>query len=41
MKIIVTVLAVFSLTFAQDLPGWGFYGGMGMNNAKISDSVKK
>ena len=38
MKIIVTVLAVFSLTFAQDLPGWGFYGGMGMNNAKISDS---
>ena len=36
MKIILTVLVVFSLAFAQDLPGWGFYGGIGMNNAKIS-----
>ena len=38
MKIILTVLVVFSLVFAQDVPGWGFYGGIGMNNAKISVS---
>ena len=38
MKIVLTVLFICSLALPQDLPGWGFYGGMGMNNAKISES---
>ena len=38
MKIVLMILVICSLAFPQDLPGWGFYGGIGMNNAKISES---
>ena len=38
MKIILAILVICSLALPQDLPGWGFYGGIGMNNAKISES---
>ncbi len=38
MKIVFAILVICSLALPQDLPGWGFYGGMGMNNAKISES---
>ena len=38
MRIILTILVICSLAFPQDLPGWSFYGGLGMNNAKISES---
>ena len=32
MKIVLMILVVCSLALPQDLPGWGFYGGVGMNN---------
>ena len=38
MRIILTILVMCSLAFPQDLPGWSFYGGLGMNNAKMSES---
>ena len=38
MKIVLMILVICSLALPQDLPGWGFYGGIGMNNAKISES---
>ena len=38
MKIVLMILVICSLAFPQDLPGLGFYGGIGMNNAKISES---
>ena len=38
MKIILAILVICSLALPQDLPGWGFYGGIGMNNAKVSES---
>jgi len=38
MKIVLAILVICSLALPQDLPGWGFYGGIGMNNAKISES---
>lgn len=38
MKIVFAMLVICSLALSQELPGWGFYGGMGMNNAKISES---
>ena len=38
MKIVLMILVICSLALPQDLPGWGFYGGVGMNNVKFSES---
>ena len=40
MKQLLTILLFTGLLFGQEqsIPGWGFYGGMGMNNVKMSGS---
>ena len=40
LKQLLTILLFTGLLFGQEqsIPGWGFYGGMGMNNVKMSGS---